>query len=374
METERERNLRICLISGALPDVSCGVGDYTDLLARGFVRSGHDVTALVTASPQLVTDHSYEVVPLDTTWSMKDLGLVAAAISKASPDVLHVQYPGVSYGRGFAATFAPWAMRLHRHTPLLATTFHEFQFRFRHRARLTIAAAANHLVIAPDPGILRAVRHSMAWRPRQSYAMIPVAANVSPAVSAARRRDRSSDELVVGYWGFQRPDKGLETLVDAFARLRGTHAARLVLAGDPGPDVDYVFSIKRRVEERGLTKSVTSTGRLSAADLSAEINSFDVCALPYRAGLTQNRGTYAGAVAHGVYVVTTSRRERGYEANRNTRFVAPGDAGALAEAILDAPLHPRQYDRADADASWDAIARLHLEAYARSGTRLRPPR
>lgn len=366
--------MRICLISGALPDVSCGVGDYTDLLARGFVRSGHDVTALVTASPELATDHPYEVVPLNTVWSMKELGLVAAAISKASPDVLHVQYPGVNYGRGFAATFAPWAMRLHRRTPLLATTFHEFQFRFRHRARLTIAAAANHLVIAPDPAILRTVRRSMAWRPWQSYAMIPVAANVSPAVSATRKRDRSSDELVVGYWGFQRPDKGLETLIDAFARVRGTHAAQLVLAGDPGPDLDHVSSIERRVEELGLTESVRSTGRLSAADLSAEIDSFDVCVLPYRGGLTENRSTYAGAVAHGVYVVTTSRQERGYVAIHNTRFVAPGDADGLAEAILDAPFHPRQHDRADPDASWDAIARLHLEAYARSGGRLRPPR
>lgn len=357
--------MKICFISGALPDVSCGIGDYVDALAGALTRRNHEVVVLTTASPDLRPSAAYRVVPLQTTWSLRDAGRVAAAVKLEHPDVLHLQFPGVGYGRGFGACFAPWAVRLRGHRPLLVTTLHEFnRFRLRHRMRLALAVAACDLVISPDPTELASIERHLRWRRGLDTELIPVAANVWPAAAASRRSGpRAGGELVVGYWGFLRPDKGVDLLLEAFAQVRRSRPARLVLAGDPGPDAQYRASLMRQAGELGISEAIQTTGKLPADGLSAALQSFDVCVLPFRDGLLQNRTTYAGAVAHGLYVVTTGLKKRGFDPDANTTFVPPNDREALVSAILEAPSHPRRQTTASSESAWDEIVDLHLAAY-----------
>ena len=360
--------MKVCFVSAALPDVSCGIGDYTDALARALVRRGHEVAVVTTATPDLRPALGYRVVGLRTAWSLRDAGLVAAAVRRERPDVMHLQFPGEGYGRGFGACFSPWAVRLRGSQPLLVTTFHEFHtLRRRNRVRLAAAASACDLVIGPDPVLMASLRRYLRWRPGLQTEMIPIAANVWPASAAPAVGTRGDDaELVVGYWGFQRPDKGVDRLLEAFVQVRRTRPARLVLAGDPGTETGYIASLRRQAEDLGISAAVQSTGKLPADRLSAELQTFDACVLPFRDGLTQNRGTYAGALAHGLYVVTTGLGKSGYETETNTTFVPPNDRDALAAAILDAPLHPRRQIATTSEGAWDEIADLHLAAYRRA--------
>jgi glycosyltransferase involved in cell wall biosynthesis len=357
--------MKICFISGALPDVSCGIGDYTDSLARALSRRGHEVVVVTTASPDLRSHTDYRVVPLQTDWSLGDAGKVAAAVRREHPDVMHLQFPGTGYGRGYGACFAPWAARLRGSRPLLATTLHEFQaLRTRYRVRLALAVAACDLVISPDQTSLASMRRLLRLRPRLRTELIPLAASIWPSTEpSGAAQAHSGSDLVIGYWGLVRPDKGVDLLLEAFALVRRTRPARLVLAGDPGPETGYVDSLRRRADEMGIAASITTTGKLPADQLSATLQSFDVCCLPFRDGLTQNRTTYVGAVAHGLYVVTTAAGPRTFNPETNTAFVPPNDRDALVTAILDAPDHPRAHVSATAETAWDEIANRHLAAY-----------
>lgn len=357
--------MKIYFISGSLPEVSCGIGDYVDALARAMARRGHEVVVLTTTSPDLQPASGYRLAPTRTAWPFREAGQIAAEVRRERPDVLHVQFPGVGYGRGFGATFAPWALRLHRHRPLLAATLHEFpRLRPRRRVPLVVAMSACDLVIAPDPIVLASIQRNLRWRPRMKTAMIPVAANVWPDANGAPTGESpKGHELTIGYWGFLRSDKGVDLLLEAFARIRETRQAQLVLAGDPGPDAAYITSLKHHADDLGLSASIRTTGKLSAEGLSAELLSFDACVLPFRDGLSQNRGTYAAAVAHGLYVVTTGLNRHGFESETNTAFVPPNDRDALIAAILDAPEHPRMQSPVVAEDAWNEIADLHLAAY-----------
>jgi glycosyltransferase involved in cell wall biosynthesis len=360
--------LKICFISGALPEVSCGIGDYTDSLAHALAQRDHEVVVITTASPDLRSHVDYRVVPLQTEWSLGEAGKVAAAVRREHPDVLHVQFPGTGYGRGFGACFAPWAVRLRGSRPLLVTTLHEFQtLRLRYRARLAVAVSACDLVIAPDPDELASIQRYLRWRPGLETAMIPVAANVWPSgETPGAGMPQKGTELVIGYWGFIRPDKGVDLLLEAFAQVLRTHPARLILAGDAGSEAEYIASMWRRAQELGVSASIRTTGKLPSEQLSAELQSFDVCVLPFRDGLSRNRSTYAGAVAHGLYVVTTGLHKRGFEPETNTTFVPPNDRDGLVSAIIDTPNHPRAQTVATAESAWDEIADLHLAAYWRA--------
>ena len=360
--------MKICFISGALPDVSCGIGDYTDALARALVRRGHEVVVITTASPDLRPSASYGIVPLQTDWSLGQAGRVAAAVKREHADVMHLQFPGTGYGRGFGASFAPWAVRLRGSRSLLVTTLHEYQaLRVRYRARLALAVAACDLVITPDAVSLASLQRNLRLRPGIRTQLIPLAANVWPAETPATEtpatEEPAGSELVVGYWGFLRPDKGVDLLLEAFAQIRQTRPARLILAGDPGPEAEYVDSLRRRADELGISEAITTTGKLPSDELSAVLLTFDACCLPFADGLTQSRGTYAGAVAHGLYVVTTALDGRAFQPETNTAFVPPHGREALVAAILDAPKHPRRSTAGTAEAAWDEIADRHLVAY-----------
>jgi glycosyltransferase involved in cell wall biosynthesis len=199
------------------------------------------------------------------------------------------------------------------------------------------------------------------WR---TVVEIPLTSNFRIAPSAPEASTAAVDsELIVGTCGMLRQDKGIDLALDAFERVAARRPARFVLAGDPGQDTAYVAQITERIAASPARDRVTVTGRLDDAELLAAIASWDACVLPYRAGLEGNRGTYAAAAISGVYVVTTSPTQRGYDEASNTSFVPPDDVDRLVDAILEAPEHPRR-EPGDPNAQWATIASRHVELYA----------
>ncbi len=356
--------MRICLVSAALPDVPCGIGDYTDHLARGLAAAWVEIVVVTTDQPGLRTASAYEVRPVATRWLLGDTARVTRAVDGVRADLVHIQFPGSGYGRGFAVTTLAWALKAGHPRRPLAITLHEFdRLSGRHRLRVAAGAVPCRLVVAPGPELARAARRWIGWRPGTRVVEIPLASNVIPAQVSPAAYRRSAGELVVGYFGFLRPDKGLETLLEAFAKVRAERAARLVIAGDPGPDIEYAAAVRRSVEVRGLGPDTLFTGPLTRDALSAGLLGFDVCVLPFRDGLTANRGSYSAAVAHGLPIVTTSGVSRGFDAAANTWYVAPGAAPDLAQAILRQAAGAHGPISAATGSEWTAIAARHVELY-----------
>ena len=235
-------------------------------------------------------------------------------------------------------------------------TLHEYvHLAFLHRLYVAATAPWAQAIITPDAAQLRGLH----LPGRIVVVEIPLASNIEPAGGASRR---DSSEFIVGTWGFLRPDKGIDRLIDAFAAVATARPARLVIAGDPGPDDAYANEIRARATASPVGDRITFTGRLPAPELSEALAGLDVCVLPYVGGLEANRGTYATARAHGLPIVTTTTGEPRFDAESDTAFVRPGDRPALARAILEASVrsHRPQSDPADA---WRSIALRHVEVY-----------
>jgi glycosyltransferase involved in cell wall biosynthesis len=359
--------LRICIVSAALPEIACGIGDYTHRLATALAAAGAEPVVVTAARPGLRSDLPYEVRTVSTRWRLADAASVSRAVSRTRPDIVHIQFPGSGYGRGFGVTALPWVLlAAHPRLPV-ALTFHEFdRLSRRHRLRLAAGALPCRLIVAPGADLAGAVGRYLGRRPGLRIAEIPLASNVIPAQRAELAPEefhRDPGELIVGYWGFLRPDKGIEALIESFARVRAVRRARLVIAGDPGPDAAYARRVDRLIELAGLEDDTLRTGPLPADRLSPALLGLDVCVFPFRSGLTSNRTSYAAAVAHGLSIVTTSRTARGFDEGTNTRFVDPGDVTALGDAILEAAGRPRLRVATDPASEWASIARRHLELY-----------
>jgi glycosyltransferase involved in cell wall biosynthesis len=141
---------------------------------------------------------------------------------------------------------------------------------------------------------------------------------------------RTSDELVVGAVARLSPEKGLDVLLRAAARLLdGGRALRVVLAGD-GP---LRGALERLAGRLGIERSVDFLGEVPYEQVPAVLARLDIFALPSRAegfGVAALEAQamelpVAGSNVHGIPDVV--------EHERTGLLVPPGDPEALAAAI-----------------------------------------
>jgi glycosyltransferase involved in cell wall biosynthesis len=172
-------------------------------------------------------------------------------------------------------------------------------------------------------------------------------------------------EEIILYVGTLEPRKGLDTLLDAYARLAGEVCHHLVIAGKRGWYTDLLF---RLVERLGIAGRVHFTDYVPDEDLPGLYNLADLFVFPSR---------YEGfglppleAMACGVPVITTTAASLPEVVGDAALLVSPGDAEALAAALrrglvdagLRADLRGRGVKRARCF-TWEATARRTLQVY-----------
>ncbi len=175
---------------------------------------------------------------------------------------------------------------------------------------------------------------------------------------------------VVLFFGLLRPYKGIDTLLEAFARLDAPDA-ELWIAGMPRMPVEPLHELADRVpgKVRFLTRFITDD------EIPALMRRADVLALPYRE-IEQSGVLYTG-LAFGKPMVLGDVGGFAELGRRHgaARLVTPGDPDALAAALgdlLDDPAARAELSAATARAiegefGWDAIAARTLDLYRRIG-------
>ncbi|MGH3054806.1 MAG: glycosyltransferase, partial [Gaiellaceae bacterium] len=118
--------MRVLLISGSLPPMKCGIGDYTRQLAEALAsRAGVTVGVLTDAAAAAsAAERRFEVLPLAHGWRFADLGNLLRAVGAWKPDIAHMQFPGQGYGRSKLPWLLPSILAMHG-LPVVQT-WHEY--------------------------------------------------------------------------------------------------------------------------------------------------------------------------------------------------------------------------------------------------------
>ncbi len=396
--------MRVALISGEYPPMRGGVADYTALLAAGLVRFGVEVSVLTsTRVSGTFTTTSPQVFPWVESWDARVWTRVRDHVARLRPDVLHVQYQTGAFGMSLGVNLLPWLNRLVPHRPRLVVTFHDLKEpyilpklgRLRHLATHILAAGADAVVATNGEDFARLggtkddQRTGLAWG-RRPLRAIPIGSNIPAEPPEGYDRSdwraklgvRESD-ILMAYFGFLNPDKGLDTLVTAFERLvQQELPVRLLMigasSGDSGSvDRRYENHIRRRLDEPGIRGHVRWTGFIGADEVAACLQAADLCVLPFRDGASLRHGTLIAAIVHQLPIVSTvpaaHRDSAAFPILRdeeNALLVPAEDPVALAEAIRRAISDPvlRQHlshgvARLAENFHWDSIANRTLRLY-----------
>ena len=332
--------MNVLMVTGSYPPQPCGVGDYTHRLVEELRRAGIAVSVATTADPRR-TEHAGLVLEA-TGWSARAWRRGLGGLPLASFDLMHVQYPARFYG--FTPTQALLTFVARSAAPRLPriVTFHEYTIVHPLR-RLTIGAlaAGSDAVTVTDEVEEAAFRRSMPWLARKLH-RIPMASTIPvvPLSAGARLEVRAAQrtgggDLLIAYFGFLHPNKGIELLLDAFALLyRREPAARLLMLSRFEPEADpYHGALRRKAAGLGIADAVRWAGYLPPAEVSRHLGASDIAFLPFAEGVSMRRLSFLTAMSHAMPVVTT-RGAAGLEALglRNGENVLAAEAGATAEA------------------------------------------
>jgi len=163
--------------------------------------------------------------------------------------------------------------------------------------------------------------------PERKLRMIHNAVDLDRYQAADRAPGGNAVPIVV-FVGRMRPVKGVDVLVRAWKEVQARHRARLILAGD-GP---IVPDIKKLAAQTGVADSIEFVGEIST--VPELLRRSDIYVQPsYQEGLPNS---VLEAMATGLPIVATriSGNEDLVEDGRNGLLVPPGDAAALAQAIV----------------------------------------
>jgi glycosyltransferase involved in cell wall biosynthesis len=364
--------VRVLLISGSLPPMKCGIGDYTEKLAEA-LSARPDVTAAVltdVAASSAPPGRHFEILPVAHGWKFSDAPAILRAAREWKPDIAHMQFPTQGYGR----SKLPWLLPaiLAASGLRVVQTWHEYVQQdslpaFKHSVlNLPNALAGGGLAVVRPNYLDRMAPWYRALVAGKRFRYIPNAPSIPVTEwSEDERRAKRAElaprgETIVAYFGFAYPAKGVEQLFEIADPARH----RLVLICDLDRSDAYQRSILERVAAPDWAGRVLVTGFRSADEASRILAAADAAVFPFREGGGDWNTTLQGAAAQGTFVLTTSRERHGDDAPANTYFARVDDVREMRRALIEHAGRRAPRDANSAPPSWDDIARAHLELYA----------
>jgi glycosyltransferase involved in cell wall biosynthesis len=337
----------------------CGVGDYTAGLARALRNSGKVRVAVLIGERDGEEGAGIEMIRI-RGWSLWNALGALRAVAKWKPDVVHLQFPT----QGYRSDWLPWVLPLLLRLAQLrvAQTWHEIMPMGRRSFPLCLAAGA---VVVVRPNYFES---TAGWCRRllanRRIVFIPSASSIPRARLAEGERAELHAKLaggqdrVVSYFGFAYPHKGMEALFEIADPKRD----RLVLICVLQEDDPYHRLILDKCRKAPWDGKVSVTKFLPAEETARVLSASDAVLLPFTGGGGDWNTSLQAAAIQGVFLVTTSLTEKGYDAKHNVHYCPPGDISCM-RAALDSRIGHRIEPAAEANREWARIAEAHLRVY-----------
>jgi glycosyltransferase involved in cell wall biosynthesis len=400
--------MRVAFIAGTYQPEHCGVVDYTARLRRALQEQG--VSSLVLTTRKAAARSSVpDVVGITQDWNLADLPSLARAVHAADADLLHIQHAAGTYGFKRAIFLLPLLLRASGYRAPIVTTVHEYgwwewqpgaipsrllgtlkqwgqQHAWWDREDGFLLTLSDALITTTAE--VEATVHSRLPRFKERLSRIPIGVNIEIAPveqTAARQMVRRAcgwqeETMILVFFGFLHPVKGLETLLAAFKDVLATHPqARLLLMGGAESlalqgehAARYKEKLVRLVKELDITEQVRMTDYLSGETVSHWLAGADIGVLPFTYGITLKSGSLLTLFAHRLPVISTHHDPPDpiLARTQSVKLVPPRDRHSLASALralIDNPSLRCQLGAAGhdlvRDCDWHTIAQRHWSIY-----------
>lgn len=362
--------MRVLLVTGGYPPEPCGVGDYTEKLAKELAKNAEiNVGVLTGSNPERIRTESSDTELMDSIsqWNFTNLIKIINKARSWKPNIIHFQYPSRAFTRPAFSSLLPLIFRLLGHT--VVQTWHEPQsIEFNHRIKSFFYFQALRLgatgLIFVRPNYMNLLTEYLV----RAIKSIPnvVIPNASPLpASFLNTRDREllrskylgSQRRLVVFFGFINPNKGIHLLFD----IADPSVDSLVIIGMSSDD-NYVQLLTKISKLRKWSdEHLHWTGHIPAQDAADLMAVADAVVLPFTDGGGEWNTSIHGALAQGTLVITTSATPIGDDPSKNLYTAEPLNIDEMRAALNR--LGGRKINSISPKNQWIEIANAHLVFY-----------
>lgn len=364
---------KILIVSGSIPPIKCGVGYYTHRL----VSESEGKLNLSLLSTKGVS--SDLIVPLKTTddWRIRRLPKILSLIKQTAPEVVHIQYPAIGYGRQLGINLLPYLLRIKHPRLKLIVTLHEY-----HESRL-IGKIRDLITVAPVHRIIVSNHADKAALPiilRRKTSVIPIGSNFAKAprnrknfLKLVKKVGLDPSKEILMFFGFTYPNKRLEILLDALA-LPAAQDYQCLLLTALDPHSPYQSMLLKKIEKINQPHiRLGVAGFLPDNQVSEVLQEGRYFILPQSKPINAKSSTAITAVTHGLVLVSAgsdvSAETKPFRHMINCYLAVPLTSSAIIEALISLQKGDN-LERISEGAlslesyfSWAAIVKGHIKIY-----------
>jgi polysaccharide biosynthesis protein PslF len=377
--------MKTLLISPSFPPASEGEAEHALQIARRLAEVGHQVTVLTNRRDRVRQVPTVRVDALAQGWGFAQLPTLWRYLREQRADAVLLIYTAWLFDNSPMVTFLPtlarWACPSARvlvmveteHGPPVAGLAGRMG-----RKLLALLAGGKgvdygfgtllrdaDVVVALGPTILdKLAAHHAGLQQKALLVPPPPLVAVPHAIGAQERRGARAqlglgpDVLVLAYFGYVYPGKGVETLLAALQLLaQAGQSVHLLMVGggrnadgsSNGQHAAYEARMVERSRQGELNGRVSwRSGYESGSDApSADLLAADIAVLPFDDGAELRRSSIAVVASLGLPIVSTFPRqpEPAFIDGESMCMVAPQNLYALAAALQSVAANPAQARR-----------------------------
>jgi glycosyltransferase involved in cell wall biosynthesis len=361
--------MRVLIITGSYPPMKCGVGDYTALLAKHLseVDGIAKVGVLTDTAAKIVNlqEDNVELLPYIKGWGFSQLRHIINRVLNWSPDIVHIQYPTMGYGRSMMPSFLPFFLR--RFRIKVIQTWHE-PLSQKGLVRYLPNACTRDDLIVVEPYYKSFLPSWYSWILSRQKRMhhIPISSNIPRStITDTELRDLRENydainKPLITYFGFVTPQKGVDHI---FEILNPNDDFRLVLMCELNHQDPHHRLLLETINKPEWKQKVSVAGFLDQEAVANLLKASDAVVLPFVKGVSYRNGSFLAACLQGTFVLTTHFEKDGYDANEHVYYTKPVDIQAMKLGLNEYLGTKKTTEAALWD--WTSIAYKHKELYTK---------
>jgi glycosyltransferase involved in cell wall biosynthesis len=298
-------HLKIAIICQNYPPARFegGISHYSALLARRLVHMGHEVHAFTSSEflepiRDKASQFGVEITRIDGPWNHTTVATIKKLAERNKLDAVVLQYAPASYKTSFRIRWA-----LTRFTCQKITAFHTLWGQGIDKLVALFLLVGNPKIIATNSEIMAILERHIPFLLRKTY-WIPIGSNILVSNRVTAANDQSPP--IVSFFGMIYPGKGLDMLLDVAEAVKnkGYQFQFKLIGGSIIYHPAFHEEFLNKIRQKPLEGAVDYLGLLPAEEVSQWLQTSRFLFLPYDKGLSDRRGTYMAALAHGKPVLT----------------------------------------------------------------------
>lgn len=343
--------------------MKCGVGDYTYNLAKELASRGNDIYVITSKQADSNNEnlHIYNIVE---NWDFKDLKLILKKVKEIGPDVVNIEYPSNEYKSAFMLSYLPYKIKKKQKCYTTAT-IHEYdyeEFSVQRRFRLYLNFCKLDKIIVAEEKFIEKIKQIS---PKTEMVYIPISSNIQRSEIGENEKKLLIEQYdlkgkkVISYFGFARPNKGIEILLKALKKINKD--IELLYIGSLDKENEYENTILKLIENEELGNRIKITGLFDdEKDVANRLQISDLCVLPFLDGVQTRNGSFLAAYNQKIKILTTSK-EKTREKQDGIYYVEPNNIEALATKIEKILNEKTEYKRNVL--TWKSVADSYLQCF-----------